>query len=211
MSLYTVTSKLLAIKPRVWIGGDALYARTALFLQALSLFSCARHICVDRRQHLVKIETRWLWFIHQRRIVHFKQVSHIDLDYGSVPTAWNWWYGRTDEVEKFTVSVVLKNTQEKLSLCSFMGDASIHTGWGGVLFGGDTVVDWQGDQEDAFQRFVSLLPQFLIDVPVGKPLASEMNVLGYKCYCTVCGRSVTPNRTECPYCGGIIQASYPRG
>lgn len=206
MSLYTVTSSLLGIKPKVWVEGEQLHARTALPLQAFSLFSYARHMCVDRRIRLLKIQTRWLWGIRSQRIIHFRQVSHIDLDYGSFATARNWRFDRTDEVEKFTVSVVLKNTNEKLTLCSFMGDASIHTGWGGVLFGGDTVVDWQGDQEDAFQRFVSLLPEFLLDVPIGKPLAAELNVLGYRCACSVCGRSAFPNQTRCAHCGGAIQA-----
>ena len=47
------------------------------------------------------------------------------------------------------MSLVLKGSEEHLCLAAFRGEGTIQTGWGGVLFSDDDLIDDSGDQEGA--------------------------------------------------------------
>jgi uncharacterized membrane protein len=61
MSLWTSTSGFLAIKPKVKVMGDVLYARTSLVIQFLTLFSYAKQVRIDRAKRGIEITKRWFW------------------------------------------------------------------------------------------------------------------------------------------------------
>ncbi len=208
MSLFAAQTGLGSIKPKVWVEGDHLYARTSYPLQALTLFSYARKLHVDRQQRTIELQTVKFWFINQRRVIPFDQVAYIDSRYSDLGTSWGWTdtgFGRTDKWEKYTVSLALEETQERVKLFSFTGDGKVMTGTLGVLYGGDGLVDTYGDQEDHFKFFLSHLTEFL-QVPVGGsdyiPVKDQQ---GLEYQCSVCRRTSIPGRDKCWMCGGPVE------
>ncbi len=84
LSLFAAQTGLGSIKPKVWVEGDHLYARTSYPLQALTLFSYARKLHVDRQQRTIELQTVKFWFINQRRVIPFDQVAYIDSRYSDL-------------------------------------------------------------------------------------------------------------------------------
>jgi len=206
MSVWTSTSSLLAIKPAVSVEGDLLRARTALVAQFLTLFSYCRRVFVDRAREKVGVETKYLWFFRSRRMIPFAEVAYIDMSFSSMGTSWGWssdGHGATDQVEKFTVSLFL-DSNEEVRLFSFVGEGACQTGWSGALFGGDSLVDYAGDQEGAARQFARALKEF-IGVTIGKPVAHLADAQGQKFFCAECGRPSAPTLQKCFYCGGPVK------
>ena len=204
MSLASCSSRLLGITPKVWVEGDRLCARTNAFIQLLTLFSSARRLCVDRRRGVVELTTRWLWAFGSHREIPFARLAYVDSEYSSMGTSWGWTasgYDRTDEVERYVVSLVLKEPEETVRLFAFSGEGAVATGWGGVLMGGDSTVDFSGNQGAACRQFVLLLREFCA-VPIGKPVMHLADERGTKFVCAACGRPAPPTKTSCLYCGG---------
>ena len=204
MSLYRVTSSFLSLKPRIWREGGRIRLRTGLLLQALSLFSWRRRVTIDPGAQTVTVETRYLWGLQRRRAVPFSSVEYIDYGFGSLMTGWSLWSGTTDQVESFSVALVLKGSGERVTLAKFRGEGSRMTGWSGVLLGGDDLVDWSGDQEEASRSFVRTL-QAILQVPLGKPVATARGFEGERYRCVSCGRDSPPNKTRCQYCGKPVR------
>lgn len=169
MSVATYTSSFLAFTPRVWTEGKRLCSRSCLAIQFLTLFSFARRVEVDRARRTVTIWKRTFWFVTSSRTVPFDRIHHIDYHYGSQTTSWSLWVGKQDEVEWFTVSLILDN-REKVKLWTFFGEGSVHTGMTGVLLGDDDWLDGRGDQEEASRRYLSALKRFTgLDLQGGQP------------------------------------------
>ena len=121
-----------------------------------------------------------------------------------VSGGWMTNYEPTDEVERYRISLVLKDPRARIPLFSFMGEGSVETGWRGVLFGDDDRVDLAGDQAQAFRGYLDLLSEFL-GVTIGPPVPHVSDLHGRKYRCTACGKNVPPNRPTCLYCGGAIE------
>ena len=183
------------------------FARTSRLLQLLSLFSYARRVTVDRGRRLVTVNSRWLWFISREKTIAFERVHYIDYGFSSLGTSWGLTgggFGRTDQVEKYPIQLILRDPDQRLALFSFKGEGAVETGWAGVLLGGDSVVDLHGDQEDASRSYTRLLREYL-GVPVGKPIAPLTDAQGVSYKCAVCGRPAPATRVKCLYCGGDVQ------
>ncbi|WP_433926630.1 hypothetical protein AB3662_27335 [Sorangium cellulosum] len=200
MSLVVARSSLLSSVPRVWVDGDHLHARTSFGVRALSLFSYAMTLHVDRRARYVFIERRTLWFLRRSRAIPFGQIEHIDYRFSSVTTEWGLGGRPTDQVESFSVDLVLRGEEEPVRLFRFRGEGSVSTGHLGVLLG-DTIVDLEGGQEDASRRFVALLQEF-IGVGLGKPMPRLRDGSGRAWACLSCMRPAPPRPGRCLYCGG---------
>ncbi|WP_437680217.1 hypothetical protein [Sorangium sp. So ce131] len=205
MSLFVGRWSLLSIVPRVWVDGDHLHARTSFAVRALSLFSYAMTLHVDRRARYVFIERRTLWLRRQGRAIPFKQIDHIDYRFSSFTTEWNASGRPTDRLESFSVALVLKGEEEPVRLFRFRGEGSVSTGGLGVL-AGDAIVDLEGAQEEASQRFVSLLQEF-IGVGLGKPMPRLRDASGQVWACRACARPAPPRPGRCLYCGGQVAPS----
>ena len=65
-----------------------------------------------------------------------------------------------DEVDVYHVGVRL-NSGEDVPLFRFVGDGSVETGWFGVIFCGDDVVDLEGTQYHESRSFVDILSQLV--------------------------------------------------
>ena len=135
-------------------------ARSSFKSQLLTLFSYCRKVCVDRAEETITIRTRYLWFLCSVRTVPFDRIWRINYSYSSFPTSWSLWVGTTDEVEKYIVSLELTSPRETVKLFSFVGEGAVETGWAGVIFGRDRIIDFAGDQDDASRSYIDLLKEF---------------------------------------------------
>lgn len=69
MSVITITTRLLTVKPRARLKGDVLRVRTSIPQQLLCLLSYGWPLRVDRRQKTFDLRVRFLWlFLHARAI-----------------------------------------------------------------------------------------------------------------------------------------------
>ena len=93
------------------------------------------------------------------------------------------------------IGLMLKSPPKKVRLFSFIGEGSVETGLGGVIFGNDGWVDYRGDQDEASYDFVHLLRQCL-DVGVNGPKPGTENEqdeeVSITYVCTSCGREEPP-------------------
>ena len=207
MSLYTVSVSVLGFKPKVWVEQGALHARTSLMVQLLTLFSCCRRVTIDRNRRVIEIATRWLWAISARRAIPLERAHFLEYDFRSVGTSWGGMmtgFERTDQVERYRVILVLKDPSERVRLFSFYGEGAVQTGWYGVVFGEDSLIDVSGDQGEASLSFVDLL-QHMLEVPLGRPLEYIEERKRTGPVCVKCGRAAPPNKTKCMYCGGALK------
>ena len=158
MSLYVITTKSW-ITPKIWIEDRVLYAQTATLIRFLWLFSYNRHIEVNRRKRSIIVQTQWLWFFTTRKVIPFSRLDRIETKFSSLPTGFGL-LGRTDQYEKYTIILRLENSIGWYPLIDFRGHGYVATGWQGVVFGGDSMIDFSRDQESAFQAYYDLLREF---------------------------------------------------
>lgn len=159
MSIYGASLSFLAIKPKVWTDRNVLYARTSGFVQLLSLFSYKKLVRVDPRLKRVIIKKRHLWCIPSTKAIRFERIESIGYGYKSMSRAWSFWSGTTDEIEIYTVALVLSQPSETVILFKFTGEGAAMTGWSGVLLGDDDIVDYSGDQEKKSLGYVEMLQE----------------------------------------------------
>jgi len=210
MSVQTVRTSQYSLVPCVQIDKDRLQSRTSLLVQLLTLFSYCHRVSIDRREHLVDISTRYLWVLRRRQIIHFKQISHLRYQYSAQGTSWGMTgegYGQHDKWETFTISLVLARPPGEQILFRFSGAGSVETGWVGVL-AGDSLIDYEGDQEDASLAVVQHLSR-LLDVPIGRPADPVAKTTGSGNEtqgetCPTCGRPRPLSRKTCLYCGAPL-------
>ena len=205
MSLFSATTGFLSLKPSISAEGGVLRVRTSALLRALGLFSFGRTVTIDPRRRTIALETRRLWAFGGKRTIPFERVDHLDYDFSSLPTSFSFPHGTTDQVEKYTVALVLKDPQEQVEVATFHGEGSVMTGWEGVFFSGDSLMDWSGDQGAASLTFVEVLKKIL-GVPLGKQIGPIRDKEGVLWRCTGCGRNSPPARKRCQYCGAAVEA-----
>jgi hypothetical protein len=196
MSVLEVKTGLLSLAPRIREQGGRIYVKTSGLFQALTLGSYGRTVIVDPGMRRIDVSVRHLWAWVRHRFIPFARVDHIDYRFGSLTTSWSRWYGAADQLEKFSIDLVLDDDQ-RIRVASFRGAGSVMTGLGGALWG-DSLVDYAGNQEDVSRALVELLVD-TIGVPLGKPLASARVRV-----CSACGLHAGPRDTRCTACGGEI-------
>lgn len=197
MSVLEVKTGLLSLAPRIREQGGRIYVQTSGLFRLLTLGSYARTVIIDPGMRRIDVGVRHLWAWVRHRIIPFARVEHIDYRFGSLPTSWSRWHGTTDQLEKFSIDLVLDDDQ-RIRVATFRGAGSVMTGVSGALWGGDSLVDYAGNQEDASRALVELLAD-MIGVPLGKPLASARVRV-----CSACGLHAGPQDTRCTACGGEI-------
>lgn len=167
MSLFEITSPLHAINPKVWNEGRSLHAKTARTIQLLLLGFWCKTVVVDPVQERILITKRYLWFLKSESAYRFSEVSHFDYGFSSLATSWSIFGEATDQVESYSVALVLHNRKE-VPLLAFRGEGSIRTGMSGVLLHGDSFIDLQGDQGQKSLRYIDLI-QDLTGKGLSKP------------------------------------------
>ena len=213
MSIWTVSSGIFTVKPKVRVEAEAIRARTNLLVQLLTLFSYSKHLRVDRRRRSIEVRNRWLWVLGGTRTIPFSNVDYIIYDMGTIPTSWSLFYGRTDEIERYKIGLMLKNPPKKVRLFTFTGEGAVETGLGGVLFAKDGWVDYRGDQDEASYDFVRLLRNVLgvgVNGPSPTAAADEADAeqsaeISITYRCSQCSRPARPGEQRCLHCGSAVE------
>ena len=206
MSLGASTVSFLSLGPRVETQGRKLHARTHLLWQVLTLGAYGRTVIVCPRRRTIRIHTRLFW-LPRERTIRFDEVERLDYRFGSMGTSWGWTsdgYGAHDSMETFSVSLVLYRGNERVPLFSWIGEGARTTGWTGVLTG-DSLIDFEGDQEASSKGFVARL-QEVSGIPLRRDPSRLVQALGGP-RCTSCDRANPVNQTRCQYCGAGLTAA----
>lgn len=122
---------------------------------------------------------------------------HIDYSYGSMGHSWAGpllKFIRFDQFDSYRISLVTKK-KEKITICSYLGEGVVGTGWVGVIFG-DSVIDFSGTQENDSRQFASYLSE-LLDIPIGE----QFKISKIEINCPSCGRRISQKASKCYYCG----------
>lgn len=215
MSIWTGKINFLAINPKLWMDKGKFCARSHFLVQAFSLFSYARHVCVDPERKVIILKIRKFWFYRKRFKIPFSGVAYIEYEMGSLgydyylPSSWSsalWGVmnmgTRRDQLESFDVALILKD-KRRIPLFRFMGEGSCATGWGGVLLAGDAMLDLAGSQDSVSRQFAETLKK-LLGVTIGEPLKHFADGEGHKRYCKKCKRPAPPKAEKCLYCGARV-------
>jgi len=182
---------------------DHFYARTSLLVRVLTLFFSGVYLHVDRRARYLFLDRRYFWFFKRSRAIAFAQIDRIEYGFDSTVTKYGYQGQALDQVETFTVEIVLKEGDEHIPLFRFRGLGAVSTGLTGLMQG-DDLVDYEGDQERKSLAFVQALKDFL-GVPLGKAVPQLTDESGTKYSCGQCGRPGPPRQGDCLYCGGKLK------
>jgi hypothetical protein len=202
MSLYTFRLSFLTLRPSVREDGRSLVIKTGFLARLCSLFLRLRRVEVLPDLREVRIVRRMGYLLKSAETLSFDDIWYVDYSFGAFGTSWGWTaggYGRHDQVETFSVSLVTRDERPHY-VCSFRGEGAVGTGWTGVLLGDDDWLDLSGTQEAESRKFVDYLAR-LIGVSVGKP-ASD---LGRMATCPECGRPTSLYNPKCMYCGAQVE------
>jgi hypothetical protein len=202
MSLFVYESSWLSIEPRVWVEDDKLRGRASFLLRMLSLFSYDRLLTVDRAARMVTVESRVFWFYRRSHTVKFDQIERIDYKFASLTTSWSYWVGRTDQLESFSVGLIIEGERDPLHIFSFRGEGAVNTGIAGIFFG-DSLFDGQGTQESSSRRFVEELSRFT-GASLSRTPPQLTDKAGRAWACSTCSHPGPPRRVKCLYCGGLV-------
>lgn len=217
MSLVEVRSSWLSVAPKVWIEGDGevLCARTSKVWQALSLGAYAREVRFDRRKREISIRTKLAYFVQRETVIPYARLARIEYRFGSLgtgliggyraPRSFTGHVHRTghssDQIEWFTIELVLQNPFERVEALFFTGEGAKLTGVYGVLMG-DSVVDFAGEQEQESLEVFDLIERFTGVGPSGRIAGAKLGGAGREC--SVCQHPCGPDAVRCVYCGVLI-------
>lgn len=164
MSIYEPEFKTLSFGPSYSVTGSYFIAKTCFSKKLLSFFSYERRLLMDKQSKMIRLSVKKWWFNHEVIELPFSRVRGILYNFKDHGTSWSvtpFWMGRTDSVEFFSISLVLKDPRSTLALFSFAGEGSASTGLRGVILGGDDIVDIRGSQENDSLEFLKNISKFL--------------------------------------------------
>ncbi len=161
------TTGLLAIKPKVWIDGEKLCARSALLGQILRLGISSSFLIADRSGRSVTVKQRCFWILSKTHVIPFARIEGIRYHYGSFTPTFHAKHGEASGLESFSVKLVYRENDDRwsdlieLHLFSFFGEGTVevertrrrHHG----NYYGNYGVDLDGNQAEESLKFVDLL------------------------------------------------------
>ena len=197
MAFIVLTTPWSAISPAFGLSDGALWARTNLGWQVVTLGWGARTVRIHHG--FVEIADRSWWVRRSTEMVPLEHVSHIDYGYDEYVVGGNQFGDATDAVERFTVALVLKEAQgeRRVPLFDFWGEGHVAPALGSGL------IDERGTQEGDSLGFVELLRRHT-GLPMGEPMEAIPDAEGRLWQCTACGRDSGPAAKRCLYCGGEV-------
>ena len=201
MSVIRIQSSIYSTGPSFHYDGNRLVARTRWWHQLLTLWGYSRRLIVDKQTGWFDLSVRRFWFFKTHHTLRFNRITHVDFEFGSIATAVDHRGRAMDSLERFSVTVVL-DTGERLDLFGFAGDGANMRGVSGLMLG-DSLVDYEGTQEDDSRAFV----RSLCDAgafSLGPKLEVHRDEQGRRIRCTTCHKPNPPRRKNCQYCGGTL-------
>jgi len=158
---------------------------------------------IDTNWRRITLSRRRAYFFKKAYTINFSDILYLKYSYNSLATDWGFstdGFGTNDQLESFTIYIVTKDEEEHF-LCSFRGEGSVETGWCGVLFGNDELLDFSGTQEAESRQLVGHLAK-IIGVTVGKPLDASTKMTK----CPECNHLISNWATTCLYCGAEVNS-----
>ena len=140
MSLASAKMSGLTMRPWIRETRNTISISTGMLTSILTLFLMRRKTVISLSGRQVFMTSRMGYFFKSMTILDFHEISHVDYEFDSVGTDYGWTgggFGRQDQYERFSISLVTKSNQRHF-LCSFKGEGSVCTGWGGILLGHKT-------------------------------------------------------------------------
>lgn len=163
MAVIRHTTSLLAIKPKVWIDGEKLYARSALLGQILRLGISSSFLIADRSGRSVTVKQRFFWVLGKTHVIPFARIEGIRYHYASFTSAFRAKHGEASGLESFSVKLVYRENDDRwsdrieLHLFSFFGEGTVEVQRTRGRHYGNYGVDLDGNQAEESLKFVDLL------------------------------------------------------
>lgn len=203
MSFIAPNLSFLTLRPSIRETDDALVIKTGFLTALLTLFLKTTRIEISLSERTITFSKRVAYLFSSSQVVPFAEVGYVDYDFDSMGTDWGLtssWFGRHDQVESFSISVVT-HAGDKHFVCAFRGEGSTCSGWTGVLLGGDSMIDLMGTQDSESRKLAEYIAE-LLETRIGKlmEISTEMAT------CSACGRSTSPFKSTCLYCGAVVDS-----
>jgi hypothetical protein len=206
MSILGYSSSILTLRPTLIKRRNQLVIKNGFIARLFTIFLFLRKVEICYDDKIIIYSVTLFFLFNKTKLIDFTELSHIDYTYNSIGTSWGFkapGFGRHDQVESFTISIVTKE-KEKYVVCSFRGEGAVSTGWMGIIFG-DDIIDFSGTQESDSRQFVSYLSKRL-GIPIGK----QYDFSKIETNCQSCGRRISKFSSKCMYCGSkIIKNTEP--
>jgi len=159
MSVYEIRIPGLFLGPHVCEKNGRLISNSHWLVQFLLLFSYGKTVEVDPAGQKIDIKKRYLWCCLSEETVPFDDISFFGQSFGSLPTSWSFVAGRTDEMEYITIWIIRNHPLKKVKLWTYLGEGSVKTGLRGAAWGGDSLIDFRGNQQEVTDDFFARLSQ----------------------------------------------------
>ena len=134
-----------------------------VWFQFLNVFSYCRTVHVSKEERQTTIHIRKFWFFTTAKIIPFEKIEYVDRTHWDVPES----VGldadglcANDVTEVWYVRIFTKDSALPVSLFRFYGEGSRLTGWFGVIFGGDSMIDAEGYQDVKSDRYAKLVAEY---------------------------------------------------
>ena len=201
MSLKIIQSKFYTLRPSICETRNSIIIKTGFLTKLFTLFLYMQKVEIIPSMRKVQISKTIFWSFIFRKQIDFDDIWYIEYAFKSWGTDWGYsvsGYRNLDEMEKFSILLVTKN-EKKHFVCSFRGEGSVATGWGGILLGGDDIVDYKGTQESESRQFAEYISK-IFGVSLGKPIPESIDMKT----CPECGRETSPYNPKCLFCGAKL-------
>ncbi len=114
------------------------------------------------------IHVRKFWFFLTKRVIPFEKIEYVDRTHWDVPYSVGLGVDDSgvaglcvqDVEEVWYVRIFTKGEPLPISLFRFFGEGSRLTGWFGVIFGGDSIIDGEGYQDVKSERYAKLVAEY---------------------------------------------------
>lgn len=174
MSIWVVQSGFFQLSPKVTHTSKEITIRANFMIRILSLFGYDRKVIIYKSKRMVRVrQTSW-WFPKIKTFFSYDLIKQISMERKALANEFNWLssiFGRYDELEFWRVYLELDDTKiPRIHLVTFRGEGSAATGFSGWFFGGDSAIDFHGDQEKKAKEFAGMLSEVL-----KKPVKNRQN------------------------------------
>lgn len=169
MSFWVLQNGFAQVRPTVTHSPRYVTIRANFIVRFVSLFGYDRKIVLDKYNQIVHVRQVSWWFPKLKTYFKYDMIRSIGIERKALANDFNLFsifLGRYDELEFWRVYLEFNNSfQPRMHLVTFRGEGSKATGFLGWSLGGDSAVDYHGNQEQQAKRFAGMLAT-LLDKPV---------------------------------------------
>jgi hypothetical protein len=164
-----IVSPLFSTGPSVLKARGKLVARTALYLQILTLGAFYREVVVDPKARVVRVRRRYAWLFKRAFRVPFESVRAVTYGYSGTGGEGGPWRGAYRTQDYYRVGLRLSNFRE-VHLFGFAGEGGFanYGPFPDWLYWQEYLFDLRGTQDTESRTYAEALSR-LIGAPVEPP------------------------------------------